>query len=151
VASATNRLTLIAAIVPADAVTTHTLFCLKTPLGLDAQHVLCALLNSFVANYLIRFRVNTHVTASLMSRLRVPLVDRDIHEYRRLSTLARTLMHSPMLAEQQPEYAELQGLIGRLYGLSEPDFIHILSTFPLIPPDVKATSLVQFNNFHSIT
>jgi hypothetical protein len=81
----------------------------------------------------------------------VPLVDRDIHEYRRLSTLARTLMHSPMLAEQQPEYAELQGLIGRLYGLSEPDFIHILSTFPLIPPDVKATSLVQFNNFHSIT
>jgi hypothetical protein len=66
VASATNRLTLIAAIVPADAVTTHTLFCLKTGLPLDAQHVLCALLNSFVANYLIRFRVNTHVTATLI-------------------------------------------------------------------------------------
>src|SRR5690606_25971109 len=32
VASATNRLTLIAAIVPARAVTTHTLFCLKAPL-----------------------------------------------------------------------------------------------------------------------
>ena len=52
IASATNRLTLIAAIVPARAVTTHTLFCLKTPLPLDAQQVLCALLNSFVANYL---------------------------------------------------------------------------------------------------
>ena len=74
VASATNRLTLIAAIVPARSVTTHTLFCLKTPLPLDAQHVLCALLNSFVANYLVRLRVNTHVTASLLARLPVPLL-----------------------------------------------------------------------------
>ena len=40
IASATNRLTLIAAIVPPRAVTTHTLFCLKTPLPVDAQHVL---------------------------------------------------------------------------------------------------------------
>src|SRR4029453_8556808 len=46
IASATNRLTLIAALVPAKVVTTHTLFCLKTPLRLDAQHVLCGLLNS---------------------------------------------------------------------------------------------------------
>ena len=65
VASATNRLTLIAAIIPPRAVTTHTLFCLKTRLTLAEQHVLCALLNSFVANYLIRLRVNTHVTATL--------------------------------------------------------------------------------------
>ena len=74
VASATNRLTLIAAIVPARAVTTHTLFCLRTPLPLSTQRVLCALLNSYVANYLIRLRVNTHVTVSLVSRLPVPLV-----------------------------------------------------------------------------
>src|SRR5207342_1187778 len=67
VASATNRLTLIAAIVPARAVTTHTLFCLKTRIPVAEQHVLCALLNSFVANYLIRLRVNTHVTVTLMS------------------------------------------------------------------------------------
>ncbi len=75
VASATNRLTLIAAIVPARAVTTHTLFCLKTPLPLDAQHVLCGLLNSYVANYLVRFRVNTHVTASLCRACPFPLLN----------------------------------------------------------------------------
>jgi hypothetical protein len=148
VASATNRVTLIAAIVPADAVTTHTLFCLKTPLPLGTQHVLCALLNSFVANYLIRFRVNTHVTVALVSRLRVPPIDRDGHVYQRLSTLAQTLMHSPAAAEQQPEYAELQGLVGRLYGLSEADFAHVLSTFPLVPESVKSNALIQFNNFH---
>jgi hypothetical protein len=118
VASATNRLTLIAAIIPADAVTTHTLFCLKTPLPLDVQHVLCALLNSFVANYLIRFRVNTHVTVSLVSRLRVPVLSHDGRTFRRLSTLAQTLMHSPAAAEQQPEYAELQGSVAKLYGLT---------------------------------
>jgi hypothetical protein len=148
VASATNRLTLIAAIVPAEAVTTHTLFCLKTPLPLDMQHVLCSLLNSFVANYLIRFRVNTHVTASLMSRLRVPVVNRDTPQCHRLSALGQTLMHSPGAAEQQPEYAEIQAVVAQLYGLSESDFRHVLATFPLIPEDVKANTLAQFNNFH---
>jgi Eco57I restriction-modification methylase len=146
VASATNRLTLIAAIIPADAVTTHTLFCLKTALPLDTQHVLSALLNSFVANYLIRFRVNTHVTVSLVSRLRVPTLERDSRAFRRLSTLAQTLMHSPALAEQQPEYAELQGLVARLYGLSEAEFAHILATFPLIPDEIRSAALAEFNN-----
>jgi len=148
IASATNRLTLIAAVLPAEAVTTHTLFCLKTPLPLDAQHVLCALLNSFVANYLIRLRVNTHVTVSLVSRLRVPVLDRDNRTFRRLSALAQTLMHSPGTAEQQPEYAELQGVVANLYGLSDPEFVHVLSTFPLIPEEVKSESLAEFNNFH---
>jgi hypothetical protein len=148
IASATNRVTLIAAVVPADAVTTHTLFCLRTPLPLDTQHVLCALLNSFVANYLVRFRVNTHVTVALVSRLRVPPVDRDSPTHNRLSTLAQTLMHSPGAAEQQPEYAELQGLVGRLYGLSASEFEHVLSTFPLVPEAVRSEALIQFNNFH---
>ena len=148
IASATNRLTLIAAVIPAEAVTTHTLFCLKTPLPLDAQHAICALLNSFVANYLIRLRVNTHVTVSLVSRLRVPVLDRDSRTFRRLSALAQTLMHSPEAAEKQPEYAELQGLVAHLYGLTELEFVHVLSTFPLIPEEIKSAALIQFNNFH---
>src|SRR5207245_1215623 len=40
VASATNRLTLIAAVLPAQCVSTHTVFCLRTPLPIDAQHLL---------------------------------------------------------------------------------------------------------------
>jgi hypothetical protein len=148
IASATNRVTLIAGIIPAEAVTTHTLFCLKTPLPLDAQHVLCALFNSFVANYLIRFRVNTHVTVSLVSRLRVPMLDRDSRRFRRLSALAQTLMHSPTAAERQPEYAELQGVVASLYGFSEVEFVHVLSTFPLIPEEVKSAALAQFNSLH---
>src|SRR5207245_1641470 len=66
VASSTNRLTLIAAIIPATAVTTHTLFVLRTDMSDERQRVLCALLNSYVANYLIRMRVSTHVTTAIL-------------------------------------------------------------------------------------
>jgi hypothetical protein len=144
IASATNRLTLIAAIVPASAVTTHTLFCLKTMLPLDAQHVLCALLNSFVANYLVRFRVNTHVTVSLVSKLPVPVLDPNGRAFSRLAGLASTLMHSPSRAEQQPEYVELQAIVASLYGLAETDFGHVLSTFPLMPEELKAQCLARY-------
>ena len=111
VASATNRLTLIAAIVPARAVTTHTLFCLKTPLPLDAQHVLCALLNSFVANYLVRFRVNTHVTASLLARLPVPLVTAPRPGFGRLAAPVADALHRHIAGQRNEEYAELQAIV----------------------------------------
>ena len=102
IASATNRLTLIAAIVPARCVTTHTLFCLKTPLPLDAQHVLCALLNSFVANYLVRLRVNTHVSASLLARVPVPLVEENDPAFTQLATLSRALSEATTPVETTP-------------------------------------------------
>lgn len=144
IASATNRLTLIAAVVPAQAVTTHTLFCLRTPLPLDVQHVLCALLNSFVANYLIRLRVNTHVTVALVSRLPMPLVDPRHPAFATLAGLSRALGRGAAPVEQMPEYAEAQALCAMLYGISESAFEHILTTFPLIPAAVKARTLEIF-------
>ncbi|MBI4264530.1 MAG: N-6 DNA methylase [Acidobacteria bacterium] len=146
VASATNRLTLIAAMLPPRAVSTHTLFCLKTPLPLDAQHVLCALLNSFVANYLIRLRVHTHVTASLVSRLPAPLVEATDPAFDRLARLARALSHANGATELLPEYAALQALVARLYGVTEKDFRHILGTFPLVPREVRSAALSAFSD-----
>jgi hypothetical protein len=147
VASATNRLTLIAAIVPARAVTTHTLFCLKTPLVAAAQHVLCALLNSFAANYLVRLRVNTHVTAALMWRLPVPVV-RAGPVFDALHDLATHLARGEAPAEAQPEYARLQAIAARLYGLTRDEFEHVLGTFPLIPGEVKQRVLASFTDGH---
>src|SRR5690606_20334406 len=54
VAAASNRLTLIAAIVPAGAVTVHTAFCLRTGMPMRDQRVLMALLNRHGANHLVR-------------------------------------------------------------------------------------------------
>ena len=73
---------------------------------------------------------------------------RDGRTFRRLSTLAQTLMHSPAAAETQPEYAELQGLVARLYGLTDAEFAHVLSTFPLIPEGIRSAALAQFNDLH---
>ena len=144
VASATNRLTLIAAIIPARAVTTHTLFCLKTPLSLDAQHVLCGLMNSFVANYLVRFRVNTHVTASLVSRLHVPYIDAADHAFDHIRALVRELLTGGG-AEEAEAYAELQAVVARVYGLNSRDLEHVLSTFPLVPEVLRAATLARYN------
>ena len=144
IASSTNRLTLIAAIVPARAVTTHTLFCLRTALPVAMQQVLCALLNSFVANYLVRFRVTTHVTVSLVSRLPVPVVRASDPAFSRLSTLSEQVMMSTAAVEDLPEYVEMQALVARLYGLSAADFEHILRTFPLIPQRVRDAALTSF-------
>ena len=149
VASATNRLTLIAAMVPARAVTTHTLFCLKTPLAPEHQLVLCALLNSYVANYLIRLRVNTHVTATLMSRLPVPRVPEAHPAFARLATLARSLIESKVGVETRDEYAEVQGVAARLYGLTRPAFEHVLSTFPLVPEEVRSEALRWFDEIET--
>ena len=110
VASAGNRLTLIAAIVPPRAVTTHTLLCLRTPLPLPAQRVLCALLNSYVANYVIRLRVNTHVTVSLVSRLPVPVLEAGHPLFVRLAACVEALACGTRPAEEMEEYAEVQAI-----------------------------------------
>ena len=149
VASATNRLTLIAAIVPARAVTTHTLFCLRTALPLPAQRVLCALLNSYVANYLIRLRVNTHVTVSLVSRLPVPIVAPGHPLFARLDVCAEALSVGTAAAEGMDEYAETQALAARLYRLNATQFEHVLGTFPLVPSEVRDKALRRFIDFHS--
>ena len=149
IASPTNRLTLIAAIVPARAVTTHTLFCLKTPLSGSAQFVLCALLNSFPANYLVRLRVNTHVTAALMRRLPVPFVPPQTQEFARLESLSRALIAAPHAVEHMEEYVELQAMTASLYGLDDNQLEHVLSTFPLIANDVKTRVLAGFRTLCS--
>jgi hypothetical protein len=140
VASATNRLTLIAAILPARTVSTHTIFCLKSELSVANQYCLLALFNSFVANYLVRLQVTTHVTASLMSRLPVPRPDGHSSEFRELASLARNLEHSGI--EGKPAaYARLNAIAAQLYGLSRDQYAHVVSTFPLLPIELRQLCL----------
>jgi hypothetical protein len=141
VASATNRLTLIAAIVPAGVVTVHTVFCLRNPPDLMAQHFLCGILNSFAANFYIRQHVMTHVTAGLVHRLPVPKPPRDAREFREIARLSRELSrHSASGAT----HARLQARAAGMYGLSMDQFAHILSTFPLVPADDRQRALDAF-------
>lgn len=128
-AASTNRLTLIAAVLPPGTVTTHTLFCLKTPLDEDAQLVLCGLFNSYVANYLVRLRVSTHVTVAIVESLPLPVVDRECAEFTEMVGLVRQLGSTRF---DHRTAASHQALAARQYGLTAGEFEHVLTTFPLI-------------------
>lgn len=47
-------------------------------------------------------------------------------------------------AERARLRAELDGLVAHLYDLTEEEFAHILTTFPLVPEPVKTAALQQF-------
>ena len=141
VAGATNRLTLIAAVLPAGCVSTHTVFCLRTPLSSPAQHLLCGLFNSFVVNYLVRLRVTTHVTTGTVEQLPIPTPEAAPAACREVASLARLLARRPGAAA----LARLNALVAGLYQLSVSEFDYILSTFPLIPVEQRAEALRVFS------
>jgi hypothetical protein len=140
VASSTNRLTLIAAILPAGCVSTHTVFCLRTPLSGRAQHYLCGLFNSVVVNYFVRQRVTTHVTTAVVERLPVPTEGQAGPAFQAIAALARSLAR-----RRRPDVlADLHARAARLYGLTAEDFAHVLGTFPLIPDVERDAALRAF-------
>ena len=141
VAAATNRLTLIAAVLPEGTITTHTVFCLKVPLDVECQWYLCGMLNSFVANYLVRMRVSTHVSSGIIDRLRVPLPRREAPRFREIAELsaARSAGQVPLAVQ-----ARLHALAAREYDLEPAQFHHILNTFPLVPRAERDAALAAF-------
>ena len=140
VASATNRLTLIAAVLPSHCVSTHTVFCLRTPLPSGAQHLLCGLFNSFVVNYMVRLRVTTHVTTGTVERLPIPTAEAAPAACREIAGLARLLARRP----NPDALARLNARVAELYQLSAQEFEHILATFPLIPLEQRRETLRAF-------
>lgn len=141
VASASNRLTLIAAVVPAGAVTTHTLFCLKGQVDPAVQHFLCGVFNSFVANYLVRLRVGMHVTTAIIGDLPVPVAAPGTPAFEGIRQAAETLARCP---GDEATAARLQARVACLYGLTESEFAHVVGTFPLIPSGQRAAALNAF-------
>ena len=146
VAAASNRLTLIAAVVPAGCVTTHTVSCLRGSMPAAAQTFLCGLLNSYVANYLVRQRVTTHVGAAVIRRIPAPRPDSAGPVFREGVDLAAALA-SAADPEHDPAYARLQALVARAYRLTEPEFSLILDSFPLVEDRVLAAAREAFRRF----
>jgi hypothetical protein len=140
VASATNRVTLIAAILPEGSVSTHTVFCLRSPLSIRAQHFLCGMFNSLVVNYLARLRVTTHVTTSIVERLPIPGADQAATAYAEIAAMARCLGRR----DDPGVVARLNGRVGRLYELNTEEFAHILGTFPLVPREDRDRAMRAF-------
>ena len=139
VASATNRTTLIAAILPAGVVSVHTVFCLRAALHLSRQRVLCALLNSYVANYLVRRWVTTHVTTRIMARLPVPVPAAGSRLFAALASSAATLA----IRDDPAAAVAVQVAAAEAYGITPGDLRHVLDTFPLVPVDEREAIVEQ--------
>jgi len=135
VASATNRLTLIAAILPPRAAAVHTLFCLKAPPPVRTQRVLCALLNSLVANFLVRAWVTTHLGSTTVERLPAPRPSDDSRAWAELASLAHRLERPGQAFGQA--YVELQARMLHMYGLTCAEATLVLETFPLLGEDLR--------------
>jgi hypothetical protein len=146
VASATNRVTLIAAVLPPGCVSTHTVFCLRTRLPSRAQYFLCGLFNSFVVNYLVRLRVATHVTTAIVERLPVPQRKDAPGMFETTAAMARFISRQPpgRSVASDRTFARLNACVARLYGLSGEEFEHVLGTFPLVESEVRAAAFREF-------
>ena len=140
VASPTNRLTLIAALLAPGTVSTHTVFCLRSALPLGAQRFLCGMFNSLLVNFLVRLRVTTHVTTAIVERLPIPLAEEAGPVFEDVGSIARALgqRHEPALE------ARLNAMVAKLYQLSEDEFSHVLQTFPLIPKEDRDRAMSEF-------
>ena len=112
------------------------MFVLKTPLAPEAQWCLLGLLNSLVANYLVRLNVTTHVTTALMARLPVPRPPDDSRAFRTLATLARGLADTGLEAGPE-QYARLNATVAKLYGIAGDDYAHVIHSFPLLPLQLR--------------
>lgn len=138
VAGATNRLTLIAAVLPAGVVSTHTVFCAKQPLLDRDAWCLVGLLNSLVVNFLVRLQMSTHVTAALMARLPVPRPTAGSSEWAGLADLATALSVRRDPEDDLDRYARLNALASRLYHLTADEHAHVVSSFPLLSDSARS-------------
>jgi ADP-ribose pyrophosphatase YjhB (NUDIX family) len=144
VAAATNRRTLIAAVLPAGTLSIHTVFCSKVPLDDEARWVLCAILNSFVADWLVRLRVSTHVTTAIVERLPVPGPERVGVRRAELARLARRLARPGADTTRVEAEARLQAIVASLYGIDRAELDLVLERFPLVEAAIKDAARAAF-------
>lgn len=111
-----NRRALIAAVIPGNVVTTHTLFCLRNAVPIDQQHFLCGVLNSDLLDAIVRMLMGGHVTTSLMESLPVPVWTGSARQ-QRIAAIALALA-----SHDEPEADQWKHVLVELNSLVESEF-----------------------------
>lgn len=173
IARSTDARTLIAAIVPRNTaceVNASVLLVTESVTGLEKLY-LCALLNSFVLDLVIRQKVSTTLNMFYLYSLPVPRLiagnpffDAIVPRAARLTCTrpefaalwASVMPGQPLPAGEDSESRqrlrdEIDALIAHLYGLTRDEYAHILASFPLVFPDTgegnarKAATLAAYD------
>ncbi|MFN4843041.1 MAG: Eco57I restriction-modification methylase domain-containing protein [Dolichospermum sp.] len=165
IASSTNERTMIATMLHTNIFCNHKLptAIIKSDNSLDykSELFLLTIFNSFVADYSLRQRVTTNLTFFIVYQTPVPrLTEKDPYfqeiveraaklicttaEYDELAREVGLGSHENGVTDERERgkiRAELDGIIAHLYGLTETEFSHILSTFPIVAEEVKNAAL----------
>jgi hypothetical protein len=130
------------------------------PSSMDLSY-LCGLLNSHVVDFVVREKVSATLNFFYLEQLPIPRVERSHPFFKEIAsrvarvtcttseydTFAREcgLECSSLSYEKRLEIiAEIDALVAHLYGLEENEFRHVLSTFPIVPEEVKKMTLKKF-------
>jgi hypothetical protein len=167
VMSNTNERTLISSIVPKRSFCGNTLPTLVEPTEVDYNLYLSAIFNSFVVDWMVRQKITNHCNFFYMLQLPVPRPSRSDPSFHALVTrTARLIGNAPEFddlvkevfgkqatyrsqgitdrAQRNKVRAEIDAIVAQLYDLTEEEFAHILSTFPLVSEEVKTLTLNAF-------
>lgn len=138
----------------------------RIALGSLPRLFLCGLLNSFVADFWLRRFITKHLSFYIVYNLPVPDIAIDDPRFEPVAKRVACLCDAgsafddlPLLAARdnaescalRPNLrsqlrAELDGMIAHIYALTEEEFTHILTTFPLVAQHVKDAALEAYRN-----
>jgi Eco57I restriction-modification methylase len=174
IAANTNERSFIATLLPKNIFANHKLMISsleKSQVTNSDLLFICGLLNSFVFDFLIRQRVTTTISMFLFYQLPVPrLTEGDPYFQEIVERAAKLICTSPEYedlaasltppiplshgvrgeSERAKIRAEIDAMCAKLYGLTETEFSHILSTFPIVSDGVKQAALKAFRNLSKI-
>lgn len=134
---------------------------------------LTALMNSFTVDYQFRQKVTAHLSFFFVQQLPFPRLTAADSRFRPIVERAVRLIgitadYDALLAEifgtkathqthgastdgdRLRLRAEIDALVAQLYGLTEEEFAHILTTFPLVAESVKQTTLNTFRDLNRL-
>jgi hypothetical protein len=134
--------------------------------GYRSELFLCTLMNSFVVDYSFRQRVTTNLNFFYVYQMPVPrLTEGDKYFNEIIERAAKLICTTPEFDELAEEVglgshkqgvtnevergklrAELDGMIAHLYGLTEEEFVYILTTFPIVPEPVKVATINAYRD-----
>lgn len=164
IARNTDSRTLIAAVLPPNRFCADTAQTVRNILAPGITLYLTALFNSFAVDSEIRRRVTGHCDMHFVYALRIPRImstdNRFIEIIRRAAKLTCVTPEYDDLAkevglgsykngvrelkERAKIRAELDGLIAHLYGMTEEEFTYILTTFPIVPQEIKDAAMSEY-------
>ncbi len=151
IARATDQRCAIAALLPPGIVAGHTVTIEKNPARrpLHAALLLCALMNSFTFDWLVRLKAATHLSLYLLDELPMPPLDdatarsltdaalrlsanHDAYAPLAAACVGKRRRRFPLLADPEARWhlrASVDAAVARAYGLDRDAYAHILASF----------------------